>query len=269
MGEFMKITVIGGDMRMRVAKKELEAKGFVVDTLGLFEGDNGDIETSDILLLPVPTTKDRVNVFAPLTGRIIPLEWVENNITHSQTVLCCNYAFKRVKYTDYNRLDSYAILNAVPTAEGAIKWAVEKTPFTLWGAKVLVIGYGRVGKVLAQRLKSLGAKVTVSARKSSDFALVTAFNMETAHTGKLNNGILDYDIVFNTVDVPVLDNETLKKSPCKYFLDLSSLGGFNLEFARSVGKTADTAPALPGKTAPETAGRILAQTVTEIITSQE
>ena len=74
MGEFMKITVIGGDMRMRVAKKELEAKGYEVDTLGLFEGDNGNVKTSDVLLLPVPTTKDRVNVFTPLTDRVIPLE---------------------------------------------------------------------------------------------------------------------------------------------------------------------------------------------------
>lgn len=269
MGEFMKITVIGGDMRILVAKKELEVKGFRVDTLGLFEGDNGEIKTSDVLLLPVPTTKDRVNVFAPLTGRVIPLEWVENGITDRQTVMCCNYAFKNGKCTDYNRLDSYALLNAVPTAEGAIKWAIEKTPFTLWNAKVLVIGYGRVGKVLADRLKVLGSKVTVSARKSSDFALITAFNMETVSTNRLNDDILDYDIVFNTVDVPVLDNETLKKSPCNFFLDLSSLGGFDLEFARNVGKTADTAPALPGRTAPETAGRILAQTVTEIITSQE
>lgn len=254
---------------MLVAKKELEDKGFRVDTLGLFEGDNGNIKTSDILLLPVPTTKDGVNVFAPLTGRVIPLEWVENSITHSQTVLCCNYSFKNGKCTDYNRLDGYAILNAVPTAEGAIKWAIEKTPFTLWNAKVLVIGYGRVGRVLADRLKALGSKVTVSARKSPDFALITAFNMETVHTVKLNEGILDYDIVFNTVDVPVLDNETLKNSPCDFFLDLSSLGGFDLEYARSIGKRADTAPALPGRTAPETAGRVLAQTVTEIITSQE
>ena len=254
---------------MLVAKKELEDKGFRVDTLGLFEGDNGNIKTSDILLLPVPTTKDGVNVFAPLTGRVIPLEWVENSITHSQTVLCCNYSFKNGKCTDYNRLDGYAILNAVPTAEGAIKWAIEKTPFTLWNAKVLVIGYGRVGRVLADRLKALGSKVTVSARKSPDFALITAFNMETVHTVKLNEGILDYDIVFNTVDVPVLDNETLKNSPCDFFLDLSSLGGFDLEYARSIGKMADTAPALPGRTAPETAGRVLAQTVTEIITSQE
>ena len=254
---------------MLVAKKELEDKGFRVDTLGLFEGDNGNIKTSDILLLPVPTTKDGVNVFAPLTGRVIPLEWVENSITHSQTVLCCNYSFKNGKCTDYNRLDGYDILNAVPTAEGAIKWAIEKTPFTLWNAKVLVIGYGRVGKVLADRLKALGSKVTVSARKSPDFALITAFNMETVHTVKLNEGILDYDIVFNTVDVPVLDNETLKNSPCDFFLDLSSLGGFDLEYARSIGKRADTAPALPGRTAPETAGRVLAQTVTEIITSQE
>ena len=166
-------------------------------------------------------------------------------------------------------MDSYALLNAVPTAEGAIKWAIEKTPFTLWDAKVLVIGYGRMGKILADRLKALGSKVTVSARKSADFALITAFNMETVSTNSLNGGILDYDIVFSTVDVNVLDKETLKKSTCNFFLDLSSLGGFDLEYTRSIGKMAETAPALPGRTAPETAGRILAQTVTEIITSKE
>ena len=265
----MKITVIGGDMRLITAKNELESKGFEVNSLGLFDGDNGDIKTADVLLLPVPTTRDKINVFAPLTGRVIPLDWVEENINDRQILLCCNYAFKKGKCVDYNRLDSYALLNAVPTAEGAIRWAIEKTPFTLWGARVLVIGYGRVGKVLANRLKALGCSVTVSARKSSDFALITDFNMEKTNTRFLNSSPLNFDIVFNTVDIPVLSNETLKKSPCEYILDLSSLGGFDLEFARSIGKTADMAPALPGKTAPYTAGKILAQTVTEIISSQE
>ncbi len=265
----MKITVIGGDKRLITAKEELENKGFQVDTIGLLEGDSGSIQTSDVLLLPVPTTRDKINVFAPLTGRVIPLKWVEDSISQSQTVLSCNYTFKKGNCIDYNRLDSYALLNAVPTAEGAIKWAIESTPFTLWGAKVLVIGYGRIGKVLANRLKALGACVTVSARKSSDFALITDFNMEKTDTRFLNNLNLDYDVIFNTVDVPILTNEAIEKSPCKYFLDLSSLGGFDLSFAKGIGKTASLAPALPGKVAPHTAGKILAQTVTEILTSQE
>ncbi len=263
----MKITIIGGDNRLMTVKNRLEEKGFTVDSIGLFSKDNGNIATSKILILPVPTTKDGVNVFAPLTGKIIPLEGIENVITSDTKVFCCNYSFKKGKCTDYNCLDSYALLNAIPTAEGAIKIAIENTPFTLWGAKTLVIGYGRVGKILANRLKGMGCKVTVSARKPSDFALIDALNMEKTDTRLLNSASLDYDIIFNTVDLTVLNEEALKNTPCKCLIDLSSKGGFDLELAEKQGITAIKAPALPGKTAPKTAGEILAQTIIELITS--
>lgn len=262
-----KVTIVGGDSRLKTVKKALEEKGYTVDTVGLIEGDNGNIATSKIVILPVPTTKDGINVNAPLTGKIIPLSDIEDAISPNTQVLCCNYAFKAHKCTDYNCLDSYALLNAVPTAEGAIKIAIESTPFTLWNARVLVIGYGRVGKILADRLKALGCKVTVSARKSADFALITANNMEKVNTNLLNTVPLNFDIIFNTVDFPVLDNEALESTDCKCIIDLSSKGGFDLKFAKSQGITAIKAPGLPSVVAPKTAGEILAETVLDIITS--
>lgn len=262
-----KVTIIGGDSRLITVKKSLENEGFTVDSIGLFEGDNGNVTTSKIVILPVPTTKDGVNVHTPLTGKIIPLSEVEQAVSSDSTVLCCNYNFKGVKFVDYNCLDSYALLNAVPTAEGAIKIAIENTPFTLWNSRVLVIGYGRVGKVLANRLKGMGCRVTVSARKPSDFALITALNMEKTDTRLLNNNPLNYDIIFNTVDFNVLDNETLKNTTCKCIIDLSSKGGFDLETAKKLGITAIKAPGLPGIVAPKTAGEILAKTILEILTS--
>lgn len=51
------------------------------------------------------------------------------------------------------------IMNAVPTAEGAIQIAMEQTDVTLHGLPVLVIGHGRIGSLLARRLAALGAKV--------------------------------------------------------------------------------------------------------------
>ncbi len=60
--------------------------------------------------------------------------------------------------------EELAVANAVPTAEGAIQIALEELPITLHGARALVIGYGRLGKALAQRLDGLGARVTVAAR---------------------------------------------------------------------------------------------------------
>ncbi len=263
----MKISILGGDSRLITVKKHLEDKGFRVDTLGLFENDNADIKTSKVLILPVPTTKDGILVNTPLTKRVIFLEDIENSISSDTLTLCCNYTFKKGKSIDYNLMDSYALLNAVPTAEGAIKLAIENTPFTLWKSKVLVIGFGRVGKILADRLKGLGCNVTVSARKPADFALIDAFGYGMENSENLNSLPLDYDIIFNTVDFKVLNENSLKNTPCKCIIDLSSKGGVCLETARNNGITAIKAPGLPGKIAPLTAGEILAQTLTNILSS--
>lgn len=259
-----KICIIGGDQRLRIAAKILEKQNFFVDSLGLFPQDSGNIALSDILLLPVPTTKDGETVWAPLTNKKIYLREIEEK-SDGKLILCCNYKFENRKSVDYNTLDSYALLNAVPTAEGAIKIAIENTDYTLWKSKILVIGYGRVGKILADRLKNLGAFVTVSARKPRDLATLQALGFKYINTESLNKDYLDYDIIFNTVDAEVLNNNALKNCPCNLIIDLSSKGGFDKEYAKSLGINAIKPPGLPGIIAPKTAGEILAKTVTELI----
>ena len=259
-----KVCIIGGDTRLKSVKHSLENQNFFVSTLGLYPDDKADISLSDIIILPVPSTRDNKTVFAPLTNRVIPLSEIYEK-TNNQLILCCNYNFENRNCIDYNTLDSYALLNAVPTAEGAIKIAIEKTDFTLWQSNILVIGYGRVGKILADRLKKLGANVTVSARKPKDFADLEALGFNYINTESIPSLYLGYDIIFNTVDAVVLTDNVLKNLPCSLLLDLSSKGGFNLEYAISLGLNAQKAPALPGKTAPKTAGKILAKTVSELI----
>ena len=259
------ITLIGGDRRLRVAEKELRDKGYGVNSIGLYENDNADLSKSDVIVLPVPSTKDGVTVFAPLTNRKIYLEDIEKRITPNQTVLTCSYSFKHKVSTDYLNLDSYSLLNAVPTAEGAIKIAIENTDFSLWKSKVLVAGAGRVGKMLAGRLKGMEADVTVSARKTSDFSLLEAHGFKHIRTSDINTPNLDYDIIFNTLDLNIISNENLKSCKAKLLIDLSTKGGFDLQAAEECGIKAINAPGLPGKIAPETAGKILAQTILELI----
>lgn len=259
-----KVCIIGGDNRLKSVKHHLEKQNFFVNTLGLYPDDKGDISLSDIIILPVPTTRDGQTVFTPLTNRIIPLSEIYDK-TDNQLILCCNYNFDNRHCIDYNTLDSYALLNAVPTAEGAIKIAIESTEFTLWKSNILVIGYGRVGKILADRLKNLGANVTVSARKPKDFAALEALGFNYINTEAIPTLYLGYDIIFNTVDALVLPDHTLKNLPCSLLVDLSSKGGFNLDYAKALGLSAMKAPALPGKVAPKTAGKILAKTVSELI----
>ncbi len=62
---------------MLYAKKDLEKNGFKTDTLGLIENDNGDISDADILLLPVPATRDNININCPLTQRKIPISLLQ------------------------------------------------------------------------------------------------------------------------------------------------------------------------------------------------
>ncbi len=261
-----KITVIGGDKRLKTAVKVLCEKGFTVNTIGLYDDESGNIADGDALLLPVPTTKDGETVFAPFAKHKIYLSEVADK-ADNRLILTCNYSFRGKNCIDYGKLDSYSLLNAVPTAEGAIKLAIENTSFTLWQSRVLVIGFGRVGKVLADRLKALGAYVTVSARKPADFALIKALGYKAVQTRTVSDTLSDYDIVFNTVDAKVIDERAFENCTVKLLIDLSSFGGFDLANARDCGIHALKAPGLPGITAPHTAGKILADTVTEILSS--
>lgn len=258
-----RVLIIGGDNRLRVAKKQLDKENYLVDTLGLYPDDNGSIENADIILLPVPTTKDGQTVYCPLSDRKIYLDEISRRV-ENQLILCCNYRFSGKNYIDYNQLDSFALLNAVPTAEGAIALAINETDFTLWESKVLVIGYGRVGKIVADRLKSLGANVTVSARKPRDFATLLALGFKYINTETLCDIYLDFDIIFNTVDAAVLNDSALQNCPADLIIDLSSKGGFNLNYAKALGIKAYKPGGIPGVCAPKTAGKILAKTVTEL-----
>jgi len=46
--------------------------------------------------------------------------------------------------------EEMAVLNAIPTAEGAIQIAMEEMPITLHGSNALILGFGRIGKILAK-----------------------------------------------------------------------------------------------------------------------
>jgi dipicolinate synthase subunit A len=184
-------------------------------------------------------------------------------VRDDQLILCCNYGFEGKKFIDYNKLDSYALLNAVPTAEGAIKIAIENTPFTLWGSRALVIGNGRVGKILSHRLKGLGCCVTVSARKSSDKALIDALGIKHIDTKDIDL-CGRFDIIFNTVDHPVL-NSALDNLEGTLIIDLSTAGCIDEAAALKYKAKYLKLPGIPGKTAPVTAGEILFETVSDIL----
>lgn len=157
--------------------------------------------------------------------------------------------------------------NAPPTAEGAVQLAMEELPITLHNARVLVIGYGRLGRVLAQRLAALGAHVTVAARSYEQLAWAQVWGCATEHTSCLAPWLCSFDLVVNTVPAQVLGREELAGlKPGALVIDLASKpGGVDLEAASALGVKVIWALSLPGKVAPVSSGSYLKSTIYHII----
>jgi len=174
---------------------------------------------------------------------------------------------KNIKYYDLMEYDDVAILNAIPTAEGAIKIAIEKTETTLSGSKVLVMGYGRIGKILCKMLHGIGAEVYCEARKASDLAQIKALGYNDIDLKYLDNYLQSFEYIFNTIPKMILDRnrlEKVKKDVC--IIDLASNpGGVDFEAAKEKNIQASLELALPSKVAPISAAMYLKKKIDEII----
>lgn len=167
--------------------------------------------------------------------------------------------------------DDVAIYNSIPTAEGAVMMAIQHTDFTIHGSTSMVLGLGRTGLTLARTLKGLGARVKAGVRKPEDFARAWEMGFEPFYTRELIQQVSDVDFLFNTVPSLIITAQVIAHIPHRsLIIDLASRpGGTDFRFAEKRGVKAMLAPGLPGIVAPKTAGRIIAQTIAEILMEEE
>jgi len=271
------VCVVGGDLRQITVAKLLKEEGYGVDITALDEGDFDiqKVKGAKIIILPVPVTCDGETLNTPIYKEKVLISDIFNCISRSSFVLGGKIPEnlkkeleeKNIKYKDYLEREELAIKNAIPTAEGAIEIAISEMPITLFESNVLVVGFGRIGKVLSEKLKLLGANVTVSARKCADFAWIEEKGLKSIHTDKLYDKVETFDLIVNTVPSRVFDEMTLNKvNKNALLLDLSSKpGGVDFESAKKLGKNVIWALSLPGKTAPITSGKIIKETIVNIL----
>lgn len=189
-----------------------------------------------------------------LAGSLAP-RWVEEGI---------RLGYNIIQYAEDNTI---AILNSIPTAEGAVQIAMEQLPTTIHGSKVLVIGFGRVGITVARTFHGLGAEVTVAARRPELLARAKEMGCKPISHIAIAGLLGETDIIINTVPALVLEAEQLTlTNPEVLIIDLASApGGIDFKAAGALGRNAIFAPGLPGKVAPKTAGAILATAIPELI----
>ena len=272
--------ILGGDNRSLYLGEYLENQGFKVcyyafNHTECYNSLEEAINASDVIVLPLPFTKDRLTLNAPLFDEVILVSDILALVSHNKMVfggqlpksICEELDAKNCHYCDYFLLDELAIYNAVPTAEGVVQVLIEELPITIHGMKCAVLGYGRVGKVLADTLSSLGADVTVFARKQSAFAEIYTFSMKYKHFEDLTTEINDFDAVINTVPFKVLGSAQLSKlNPDCVLIEVASAPfGIDFQSAKEKAFKVVKAGSLPGKVAPKTAGEIIGRSILPII----
>lgn len=282
-----KYLVAGGDLRFAKLAEYLAVKGNCVYTLGLenASADCGRVHTLkslialdervDHLILPLPVSNDGVNVSMPYSGSTVPLEMLcpavkENGVVFGGRFdkrIRGMFEERKLQTEDYSVREEFAVLNAQATAEGAIQVAMEETASTISEQKILIIGMGRIAKLLVNVLKGFNADVTVAARKYADLAWAEVYGCRQMHISGLDSGLEKFTLVFNTAPAMILDRnrlETLDKG-C-LVIDLASKpGGVDFDTAAELGLRAVWLLSLPGKVAPLTAGITIGKTISNIL----
>lgn len=261
----MRVCIIGNSNRLTILEENLKAKGFQVNKFRFAEELPEKID-AEIVVLPIPTFKKdgRLN----LEGENeISAENILSKISENSAVISCGFKTEVRKNFDLNSREDFAYLNAVPTAEGAIFYALKNTERSLFESRVLITGFGRVAKILADRLKGLSPNITIAARSDKDLSYAKALGFSTVKISELADYVFDFDLIFQTVPVIILDKKIIDRiKKTTTIVELSSKSaGTDFDYAEKCGINVVHAPALPEKISPITAGNILTESVLSII----
>lgn len=279
----LKYLIIGGDMRnfylAELLKKEyhwVEIYGFEKKNASRRNGNLAQmISDCDVVIGGIPLKSAGGFVNMPFSDELLPVNTLIEMIP-KDVLFIAGKIEKEIKeslesrgvpYVDLLDREDMAVLNAIPAAEGAVELIMHSIPKTIHNSRILILGYGRIGKVLARILSAFGAEIWVAARTYSDLSWIEAFGYKPVHLDDLERYITDMNVIVNTIPYQYITADILNKirSDC-YLLDLASHpGGIDFEHAKKLGLKTDWALSLPGKVAPLTAAEIIKKTIDNVL----
>jgi len=277
--------IIGGDDRLVELAKLLEGEGADIATYGMdmaviknvpnYLSFDEALENSDIVIGPIPFSKDVHKINSKYSSVDIEAEELFRKLGKDKKLILGainNYSKGLaekygIEYWDYYNDEGYQILNTIPTAEGALSILINETNATLFGSRILILGYGRIGKLLSEYLKALGASVHVEARKDSDLSWIIAERMKAVPLKELPHYLGEMDIIINTVPAMLLDSSMLDLvKQDALILDLASMpGGTDFDYASKKGIKTIHAQGIPGKVACKSAARYIYSTIKKFL----
>jgi dipicolinate synthase subunit A len=280
----MRWCILGGDDREIHFVRSLLSRGYVLTACGIPKAEELPVEVAvvnphqavqgaDIIVCPVTGTDGngvlrKSTVPINLLGILESADAARVLVIGTADPLIQRAASERgIVVIESMRDDELAILNSIPSAEGALQLAMEHSDFTIHGSRSAVLGLGRTGLTLASLLLAMKSTVTVAARKPQDLARARALGFIPIRFDELHEALPLQDLIFNTVPALVLTRSLLSAMRrSAVVIDLaSSPGGIDYQAAQELGVNAILAPGLPGLVAPRTAGEILASVVPRLV----
>jgi len=284
-----KFAIIGGDKRNIALAEMLYKQNDEVNLFGFVNHErelpmqckllNEAIKNARYIIGPTPCSLGGGALNAPFHNSPLYVEDLFRLIKPHQTFiagyikpevhqLAQNY---NINIIDMLKREELLTLNAIPTAEGAIKIAIEETDITLHGNQMMVIGYGRIGTVLCRMLGGMGAKVLAIVNTAHAAAQAKSAGHEVVFFENMNARLPQADVIFNTVPEILLDDRNLPLvRESTLIIDLASApNGVDASISRALGLKALFTNSLPGKIAPKTTGAYILSTINQIISELE
>ena len=228
------------------------------------------IENSKIIISGIPLSKDNVTIDCLYSEKVIGLNEVftkmENKTFIAGVIPIQFYENKTIKIVDLMKSEKLTILNAISTVEGTIKIAIEETEDTIHESNVLIMGYGRIGKILCKDFKMLGANVYCTARKEDDLTWIREERNIPVTYNELEDYASNIDIIINTVPCIIIEEKIIKKlkKDCLIIDIASQPGGVDKNVEKMYKIKIITAQGIPGKIAPKKSAKYIKEILKDI-----
>lgn len=252
---------IGGDLRQNYLLERFIDDGSSCITYQLPPGNDPAVPRASSLqealrnathiLCPIPFANNN-----PIENDSFPNMLSEEQIIYGGAIpapLTDALSCQNITCYDYMKDEGLTQFNTIATAEGILAEAIISHPGNIHDSNCLVLGFGRCGKILANRLAALHARVTVGVRKETALTEAYSLGFSGFLLTSLTAKIAPYKLIFNTIPSQVLTASVLHAvTPGSYIFDIASApGGVDQETAKVLPITARIFPGLPGKYAPQ------------------
>lgn len=255
------IAIVGGDKRNFYLCRMFEDDNYNVDYITEYD-QLSRIEDAKTIIGPIPFSKDGENVYVEKSKSKIPIvsllrrchgkKLIAGAVSKDVLTLAEN---NNVDVVDLMNDEALAVFNTIATAEGSLEVAMRRTERVVHGSNVLILGFGRVGRVTAHEFAGALSNVYCAARKAEAFAWIEACGYKAIDINNMDDDLGKFDIVVNTPPTMILNRERLMKlkDGCLVIDLASNPGGVDREAVNELGINFEWALALPGKVAPITA----------------